>query len=102
MAALVNAQPGEIYFTSCGTESDNWALLGAVLAARQSGAGAAGSSEAAGSANAGPGGLLPHVVSSCIEHPAVLECLEAWRRQVGCCCCACSCCAAAAATAALP
>ena len=28
VAAALNAEPGEIYFTSCGTEADNWALKG--------------------------------------------------------------------------
>ena len=30
MAAALNAEPGEIYFTSCGTESDNWAVKGSM------------------------------------------------------------------------
>ena len=34
VADLVGASPQEIYFTSCGTESDNWAIWGAVMAAR--------------------------------------------------------------------
>lgn len=67
VAQLVGAQPREIYFTSCGTESDNWAIWGAVMAARKKGL---------------PGGALPHVVTSAVEHPAVLECLEALKQQV--------------------
>lgn len=32
---MVNAaSPDEIIFTSCGTESDNWVIYGAVMAAR--------------------------------------------------------------------
>jgi cysteine desulfurase len=54
-------------FTSCGTESDNWAIAGAVCAARAA-ARAAGDAAAA---------CVPHVVTSVIEHPAVLEYLEA-------------------------
>lgn len=30
VAASLNAEPGEIYFTSCGTEADNWALKGSM------------------------------------------------------------------------
>jgi cysteine desulfurase len=35
MAKGLNCQPGEIIFTSCGSESDNLALRGAALAARK-------------------------------------------------------------------
>jgi cysteine desulfurase len=34
VAAALNCQPGEIVFTSCGSESDNLALRGAAMAAR--------------------------------------------------------------------
>ena len=30
VAAALNAEPGEIYFTACGTEADNWALKGSM------------------------------------------------------------------------
>jgi cysteine desulfurase len=36
-AGILNCSPSEIIFTSCGTESDNLALRGAVLAARHHG-----------------------------------------------------------------
>ena len=32
VAGAINADPREIYFTGCGTESDNWALRGAAYA----------------------------------------------------------------------
>ncbi len=50
VAALVHADPAEIIFTSCGTESDNTAIRGAVEAAMQ----------------------RMNVVTSRVEHPAVL------------------------------
>jgi cysteine desulfurase len=58
VAACLGAEPGEIVFTSGGSESDNWALLG-VLAQH-------------------PGA---HVVTSAVEHPAVLEPLRAAERR---------------------
>lgn len=53
VAACLACQPGEIVFTSGGSESDNLALRGAALALR-----------AAGRGN--------HLVTSAIEHPAIL------------------------------
>jgi len=61
VAAVVGAaHPGEVVFTACGTESNNWALAGAALAWR-----------------ARRPGATPHVVASAVEHPAVTECLKA-------------------------
>ena len=59
VASLINSGPDELYFTSCGTESDNWAIWGAISAAR-----------------AKAKGSLPHVVTSSIEHPAILNQLK--------------------------
>lgn len=53
-AALIGALPEEIFFTSGGTESDNWAVRGAAEAAREAGRGT-------------------HIVTTSIEHHAVLE-----------------------------
>ncbi len=53
VAASLHAQPEEIFFTSGGTESDNWALRG-VAKARKSG----------------------HIITTKIEHPAVLNTAE--------------------------
>jgi cysteine desulfurase len=51
VAALIGAEPDEIIFTASGTESDNLALIGIVRAAGKRG----------------------HVVTSAIEHAAILE-----------------------------
>lgn len=53
VAAVLGGQPGEIVFTSGGSESDNLALRGAAHALRDAGHGA-------------------HLVTSAIEHPAIL------------------------------
>jgi len=65
VARLVGALPEEIIFTSGGTEGDNLAVRGLALAAR------------AARASAGAG----HVISSPLEHPAVLGALAALERD---------------------
>ena len=55
IARCINAEPEEIFFTSGGTESDNWAIKGVVLADTQKCA----------------------VITSQIEHHAVLRACEA-------------------------
>ncbi len=52
VAALIGCKPNELYFTSGGSESDNWALKGIAFANRHKG---------------------NHIITSTIEHPAVLE-----------------------------
>lgn len=52
VADLINANPSEIYFTSGGTESDNLAIKGIALKNKNKG---------------------KHIITSCFEHPAVLE-----------------------------
>jgi cysteine desulfurase len=52
IAFLIGAKPNEIYFTSGGTEADNWAIIGGVKA------------------NADKG---KHFIVSPIEHPAVIS-----------------------------
>ena len=55
VARLIRCDPEELYFTSGGTESDNWALLGAAMAA---------------------GTGFPRVAVSSVEHHAVLHTAE--------------------------
>jgi cysteine desulfurase len=54
IARLLNAQPAEIVFTGCGSEADNLALRGVMGTARARGGG-------------------NHLITSAIEHKAVLE-----------------------------
>jgi cysteine desulfurase len=61
VAAVVDARPDEVVFTSGATESNNLALLGLATYGEES--------------------SRRHVVSSQIEHKAVLEPLEALRRR---------------------
>jgi cysteine desulfurase len=55
IAQTIGADPEEIYFTSGGTESDDWAILGVAEAQQKKGR---------------------HLVTSTIEHHAVLESME--------------------------
>ena len=54
IAGILNADPSEIYFTSGGTESDNWALVSSAL----------------------KGGKDKNIVISTIEHHAIIETAE--------------------------
>lgn len=83
LAGLLGINPREIYFTSGGTESDNWAILSAFYSAMGKKSGLSGSeaeqksslsgSEVAGSEVAGQKQRQPHIICSAIEHHAVLE-----------------------------
>ena len=52
VAKAIGAEPREIYFTGCGTESDNWALRGAAYANVKKG---------------------KHIITTNIEHHAILH-----------------------------
>jgi cysteine desulfurase len=52
VASALGAEPREIYFTGCGTESDNWAIRGGAYARKSKG---------------------KHLITSAIEHHAVLH-----------------------------
>jgi cysteine desulfurase len=60
VAKLINARPGEVIFTSGGTESDNAAIFGIVQAARVA---------------------APHIITTGIEHHAVLNTAQALEKQ---------------------
>ena len=60
IALLLGAKPNEIYFTSCGSESDNWAIKGAAHANMNRG---------------------KHIISTRIEHHAVLHALESLEKE---------------------
>ncbi len=59
IANIINAEPSEIYFTSGGTESDNWAIFGALNLMREKGR---------------------HIITTCIEHHAVLNTCRYYER----------------------
>ncbi|MDR1940136.1 MAG: cysteine desulfurase, partial [Clostridiales bacterium] len=52
LAEIINAKPNEIYFTSGGTEADNWAVKGVAYSA---------------------GGRGRHIITSAVEHHAVYD-----------------------------
>lgn len=60
VANIINANHKEIYFTSCGSESDNTAIKGMAYANREKG---------------------KHIITSKIEHHAVLESCENLEKQ---------------------
>ena len=60
VAGALGCLPEELFFTSCGSESDNWAIQGALELNRRKGG---------------------HIVTTAIEHAAVLEPLKALERQ---------------------
>jgi len=60
VAALINADPSEIVFTSCGTESNNFALKGTIQASRARG---------------------NHLITSSIEHFSIMHAIKTLERQ---------------------
>lgn len=60
VAEFIGAKPKEIYFTSGGSESDNWAIKGAALARQDKG---------------------KHIITSKIEHHAILHTCEFLEKQ---------------------
>ncbi len=62
VASFIGAEPAEVIFTSGGTESDNIAIRGVVRAFREK-------------------VPEPHLITSAIEHPAVLKTCEALEKE---------------------
>ena len=60
VADALGCAPGEVFFTSCGTEGDNWALQAALHAGRRRGR---------------------HLITSVVEHAAVTETARALERE---------------------
>ncbi len=60
VAAALGCAPDELFFTSCGTEGDNWAIHAAAAYGKRQG---------------------KHIVTSLIEHAAVLEPVKALERE---------------------
>ena len=55
VAALINAKANEVYFTGCGSESDNWVLKGVASSLKNKG---------------------NHIITTVTEHPAILRTCE--------------------------
>lgn len=72
IAGLLGVNPREVYFTSGGTEADNWAILSAFYSAMGKKSSPSGS-DAVGSDVAGQMQRQPHIICSAIEHHAILE-----------------------------
>jgi cysteine desulfurase len=62
VATLIDAKPNEVFFTSGGTESNNHAIIGTAFAGMAKGR---------------------HIITSCIEHPSVLETLRYLKETFG-------------------
>ena len=60
IAKLLNCKPNEIYFTASGSEADNWAIKGIAYAMKNRG---------------------KHIISTKIEHHAVLHALESLEKD---------------------
>lgn len=60
VAAALGAEPDRVFFTSGGTEADNWAIMGTIKRLGKRG---------------------KHIITTQIEHPAVLNCMKELEQQ---------------------
>lgn len=60
LAAALDCAPGEVYFTSCGSEGDNWAIINGAESMRRKGL---------------------HIISSEVEHDAVRKSTDELKRR---------------------
>ena len=60
VATLINASPAEIVFISCGSEGDNMAIKGSLAPLKEKG---------------------NHIITTTVEHPAVLETCQALEKE---------------------
>jgi len=60
VASAMSAEPDRVFFTSGGTEADNWAIMGTIQRLGKRG---------------------KHIVTTSIEHPAVLNCMKQLESQ---------------------
>ena len=60
VAAAMGAEPDRVFFTSCGTEADNWAVYGTVKRLGKRG---------------------KHIITTAMEHHAILNCMKGLEAQ---------------------
>ena len=60
LAAALDCSPSEVYFTSCGSEGDNWAIINGAESMRRKGL---------------------HIISSGVEHDAVRKSMDELKRR---------------------
>jgi len=94
IAALLNASHEEIFFTSGGTEANNWAVSGVARAQRADGGWRMADGQEDKNLSAVPNSSLliphlghppaagaPHIIVSAVEHSSVLQCALALKKE---------------------
>ena len=64
MSKILGCESKELFFTGCGSESDNWAIKGAVESYIEKN-----------------GGKMPHIITTTIEHHAVMHTCKALEKK---------------------